>query len=161
MRNGSLYAAWETGLNNGTQIVAAIEWSQVATGGDERGDRSANDYYFFKGADDAVIYPALMVNNDGTLFMVFDRTSSTVDPQVRLTWREPGGRFKADGTLIKAGNGPYRPTRCGHDIPVCRWGDYSATSYDGVAGDHVWFAGQFTSPITSFSRNWATWIGEI
>ena len=79
-----------------------------------------------------------------------------IDMDVQLPITGPG-----TPGLIKAGNGPYRPTRCGHDLPVCRWGDFSAASYDGVAGDHVWFAGQFTIPITTFSRNWGTWIGEI
>jgi hypothetical protein len=167
-RDGSVYVGWETGLDNGTQIVPAIEWAQVRTGGEgdsthngEGTRTAANDYYFFKGGDDAVVYPALMVDNAGTLFMVFDRMSSSVNPQVRLAVRHPGGTFQGRGVLIKAGEGPYRPTRCGHDIPVCRWGDYSATSYDGTGGNHVWFAGQFTIPVTTFSRNWGTWIGEV
>ncbi|HEV2237756.1 MAG TPA: hypothetical protein VGR57_13945 [Ktedonobacterales bacterium] len=159
-RDGALYAGWETGVDNGTQIVAGIEWAQLDTRG-PGATGVANDYYFIAGGDDAVVYPALMPDNSGALFMVFDHMSATVNPEVRLTVRQPGGDFQANGTLIKAGEGPYRPTRCGHNIPVCRWGDYSATSYDGVAGDHVWFAGQFTIPVPAFSRNWGTWIGEI
>lgn len=164
-RSGNLYAGWETGHNNGTQIVPAIEWAQVSvslSGGALTGVNAIGGNYFeIRGGDDAVMYPALMVNDSGALYMVFDHSSSTTNPEVRLTVRKSGGQLIPDGILIKAGEGPYRPTRCGHDIPVCRWGDYSATSFDGFATNNVWFAGQYANAVTSFSRNWGTWIGAV
>jgi hypothetical protein len=161
-RDGNLYAAWETGVNNGTQVVPGIVWSQLNVGvlghGGIRANQTRTAYYNFSG-DNAVIYPALMPDGDNHLFMVFDRTSSTVNPEVRLTMRM-GNNFLSPGLLIKAGEAPYRETRCGHDIPVCRWGDYSATSYDGFRTDTVYFAGQYANAPT-FSRNWGTWIGSV
>jgi hypothetical protein len=161
-RDGNLYAAWETGVNNGTQVVPGIVWSQLNVGilghGGIRANQTRTAYYNFSG-DNAVIYPALMPDGDGHLFMVFDRTSSAVNPEVRLTMRM-GNNFIAPGLLIKAGEAPYRPTRCGNDIPVCRWGDYSATSYDGFRTDTVYFAGQYSNG-SGFSRNWGTWIGSV
>ena len=161
-KNGNLYAAWESGVNNGSQVVPGIVWSQLRVSIDDHGrlfaTQSRGDYYNF-GGDTAVIYPALMPDADGNLFMVFDRTSSTVNPEVRLTVRH-GANFASPGVLIKAGEAPYRPTRCGADIPVCRWGDYSATSYDGFSTNTVYFAGQYSNG-GGFSRNWGTWIGRV
>jgi hypothetical protein len=160
-RGGNLYAAWETGVNNGTQVAPGIVWSQLAVGAPDHSvfaSQTRGGYYNFSG-DNAVIYPALMPDAAGHLFMVFDRTSSTVNPEVRLTLRL-GSNFLSPGLLIKAGEAPYRADRCGNDIPVCRWGDYSATSYDGFSTDNVYFAGQYSNAPT-FSRNWGTWIGRV
>jgi hypothetical protein len=75
------------------------------------------------------------------------------------------GVFRGAGTLLKAGEAPYRPGVCGTAaLPVCRWGDFSAASFDG--NGTVWVAGQYangnvgpsTDPNFS-SRNWGTWIG--
>ena len=161
-RDGFIYAAWETGVDNGTQVVPGILWSQVAVeadGGQITTASQVHGSYFYFGGDDAVVYPALMPNADGTLFMVFDRMGSTVNPEVRLAATRTG-TFRTPGVLIKAGEGPYRPTRCGHDIPVCRWGDFSATSYDGFRTDRVSFGGQYANA-GGFSRNWGTWLGII
>jgi hypothetical protein len=161
-KDGNLYAAWETGVNNGTRVVPGIIWSQLNVGilgnGGVRANQTRTAYYNFSG-DNAVIYPALMPDAAGHLFMVFDRTSSAVNPEVRLTMRM-GNNFLSPGLLIKAGEAPYRPTRCGHDIPVCRWGDYSATSYDGFSTNNVYFAGQYSNG-SGFARNWGTWIGRV
>ena len=162
-RDGVLYAAWETGVNNGTQVVPGIVWSAVAPAlADGRlvgATQVAGDYFNF-GGDDAVVYPALMPNGHGTLYMVFDHMSSTVNPEVRLTSRFLNGAFESPGILVKAGEAPYRPTRCGHDIPVCRWGDYSGTSLAGFASNRVWFAGEYANA-SGFRQNWGTWIGAV
>jgi hypothetical protein len=161
-KDGYLYAAWESGVNNGTQVVPGIIWSQLRVDLGNHGRLSATQvrgaYYNF-GGDDAVIYPALMPDADGNLIMVFDHTSSTVNPEVRLTVRH-GGNFSKPGVLIKAGEAPYRPTLCGVGGFVCRWGDYSATSYDGFHTNTIYFAGQYANG-GGFSRNWGTWIGSV
>ena len=160
-RDGVISAAWETGIDNGSQVVAGIVWSQVVPSSSDEGLGKAVQVqggYFNLGGDDAVLYPALMPGRDGSLSMVFDHMGATTNPEVRLTSRRASRSFQAPGLLVKAGEGPYRPTRCGLGIPVCRWGDYSATSYDG---DGWWFAGQYANAVTSFSRNWGTWIGAL
>jgi hypothetical protein len=161
-RDGNLYAAWETGVSNKTQVVPGIVWTQLSVrtlnNGGVFASQQRGGYYNFSG-DNAVIYPAFMPDNDGHLFMVFDRTSSTVNPEVRLTLRQ-GNNFLSPGLLVKAGEAPYRPTQCGSSIPVCRWGDYSATSFDGFSTDNVYFAGQYSNA-SGFIRNWGTWIGRV
>ena len=60
---------------------------------------------------------------------------------------------------MKAGEAPYRAGVCGHRVPVCRWGDYSATSLDGFDDGHIWFAGEYANA-SGFRVNWGTFIGE-
>ena len=163
-RDGAIYTSWGTGVNNGTQVVAGIIWSkvrtQIADGRVTSASQERGDYFNFAG-DAAVVYPALMPDNRGNLFMVFDAMSSTVNPQVRLTALHNGGNFASPGLLIKAGEAPYRATQCGKTIPVCRWGDYSATSYDGFAHDDIFFAGQYANNSTVNIRNWGTFLGRV
>ena len=69
------------------------------------------------------------------------------------------------GTLLKAGETSYRPQLCGTSTPptVCRWGDYSAISFDGRGS--IWFAGQYANALDlgppQNGRNWGTWIGAV
>lgn len=51
------------------------------------------------------MYPALMLNNAGALYMVFDHSSSTTNPEVRLTLRTSGGQRMPNSILIKANEG--------------------------------------------------------
>jgi hypothetical protein len=103
-----------------------------------------------------------MPNGDGSLTMVYDRMSSTVNPETRLIVRSDSGQFTGSGRLLKAGEASYRPTLCGGAIPVCRWGDYSAVSFDGRG--RTWVAGEYANSFTDpnvapqFGRNWGTWI---
>jgi hypothetical protein len=165
VRDGTVFAAWETALDNGTQIVPGIEWAQVRLA-NAGGASSARSGYYNFGGDTAVVYPGLMPDESGNLVMVFDLMSHTVFPQTRYIVRRAGqSQFTGAGVLLKAGESSYRPTLCGTAIPVCRWGDYSATSTDGEGT--IWFAGQYanqasdpTSP-PAFGRNWGTWIGAV
>lgn len=163
-RDGLLYSAWETGVSNGTQVVPGIVWSVVAPvladGNLKAAVQVAGDYFNF-GGDDAVVYPALMPNGHGTLYMVFDHMSSSVNPEVRLTARFLGGAFQSPGVLLKAGEAPYRPGVCGTAaLPVCRWGDYSGTSLDGFGTNHSWFGGEYANA-SGFRQNWGTFLAEV
>jgi hypothetical protein len=176
VRGGQLYAAWETLLNNGTQFVPGIEWAQIrlANGG-AQDFADTSRYYNFSG-DTAATYPALMPEPNGDLLMVFDSSSRTVFPQTRYVIRKGGhGNFNGKGVLLKAGESSYRPDLCGTIPPppppplpppgpvICRWGDYSAASFDGANG--IWFAGEYANEFNpnppQFGRNWGTWIGAV
>ncbi len=163
LSGGTIYAAWETGIFNGTQVVPGIEWAQLGVGGESMSTRTG--YYNFSGTA-AAVFPALMPNANGNLLMVFDYMSHTVFPQTRYTVRaEADSQFTHPGVVLKAGVASYRPSLCGASVPVCRWGDYSAASFDGQGG--VWFAGEYANSHTNptqapwFGRNWGTWIGAV
>jgi hypothetical protein len=163
-RRGSIHAAWETAIDNGTQAVPGIEYARI----DARNtNNTASSYYAF-GGDTAAAYPAVMPDASGRVLMIYDLMSSTVNPQTRyVTASGRSAQFVGSGVLIKAGEAPYRPGVCGSAaLPVCRWGDFSAASSDG--SDRVWLAGQYangnvgpsTDPNFS-SRNWGTWIAGV
>ena len=165
LRNGTIYAAWGTGVDNGTQVVPGIEWAQISVGGGEGGASVTTGYFNFSG-DTAATYGALMPLGNGDVAMVYERMSSTVYPEVRYTVRSSEqSNFTDPGRVLKAGEASYRPTRCGSVIPVCRWGDYEATTWDGQG--RVWLSGEYTNTHTDpavspwFGRNWGTWIGAL
>jgi hypothetical protein len=162
--HGVMYAAWETALSNGTQIVPSIEWAQVEIGSPGTVDSSKTGYYSLSG-DAAASYPALMPDGHGRIVMVFEHMSHSVFPETRFIVKDEGGNFRGAGTLLKAGETSYRPQLCGTGTPpvVCRWGDYSATSFDGAGT--VWFAGEYANALNlgppQNGRNWGTWIGAL
>ena len=170
VRDGVLYGAFETALNNGTQIVPGIEWLQINLSGSENGDSqgesggiTAQTGYYNLSGDAAVSYPALMPDGHGNVVMLFEHMSHTVFPETRYIVKKTDGNFHGQGTLLKAGENNYRPQLCGHGGFVCRWGDYSATSFDGAG--NIWFAGEYANTLQlgppQNGRNWGTWIGAI
>lgn len=160
VRNGVLYAAFETALSNGTQIVPSIEWAQVDVSDSGRDVSSQTGYYSLSG-DAAASYPALMPDGRGNVVMLFERMSHTVFPETRFIVKRGESNFHGLGTLLKAGETSYRPQLCG--TFVCRWGDYSATSFDGEG--NIWFAGEYANALNlgppQNGRNWGTWIGAV
>lgn len=170
VRDGSVYAAWETAINNGTQIVPGIEWAQVRISNAGAAGSAQSGYYNFSG-DTAVSFPALMPDGQGNVVMLFELMSHNVFPQTRYVIKQSGeGNFAGQGVLIKAGESSYRPELCGiptaaGGIPVCRWGDYSASSFDGQGG--IWVAGEYANHYDglntppAFGRNWGTWIASV
>jgi hypothetical protein len=162
IRGGVLYGAFETALNNGTQIVPSIEWAQIGLSGSER-NSTQTGYYSLSG-DAAVSFPALMPDGHGSVVMLFEHMSHTVFPETRYIVKNGGSQFHGTGTLLKAGETSYRPQLCGSAaLPVCRWGDFSATSFDGAGG--IWFAGEYANALNlgapQNGRNWGTWIGAV
>jgi hypothetical protein len=158
VRDGVIYAAWGTGINNGTQVVPGIQWAQVSVSGHE-----VEQGYYFQSGDTAVTYPALMPDGEGNVLMLFQRMGHGVFPEARYI-KKTEDNFNGAGSVLKAGESSYRPERCGTVIPVCRWGDYEAASFDGQG--RMWFAGEYANQYKGlggpvFGRNWGTWIGAI
>jgi hypothetical protein len=165
VRNGILYGSWGTAINNGnnsTHPTPGIEWAQVSLS-----DLSTTSAYYSFSGDEAAIYPVVMPDASGNVTMLFEHMGHKVFPETRYIVKGAGdANFSGAGNLLKAGESSYRPTLCGTKaLPVCRWGDFEAASFDGSG--HIWFAGQYanlfqgvsTPPV--FGRNWGTWIGAI
>jgi hypothetical protein len=165
LKDNTIYAAWETGLDNGTHVVPAIEWAQ--TRAFPADDATLTSNYFGFSGDAAASFGALMPDNEGNVVMVYERMSHTINPETLYTVRDAGSaNFTNAGRLLHAGQASYRPSLCGTStLPVCRWGDFEATSFDGSG--HIWFAGEYTNSHTDpnrgpwFGRNWSTWIGAV
>ena len=165
VRNGILYGAWGTAIDNGNNSshpTPGIEWAQISLS-----DLSSTTGYYSFSGDEAATYPAVMPDASGNVTMLFEHMGHKVFPETRYIVKGAGdANFSGAGNLLKAGESSYRPTLCGTKvIPVCRWGDFEATSFDGSG--HIWFAGEYanlfqgvtTPPV--FGRNWGTWIGAI
>lgn len=152
--SGLISFGLETGVNNGTQVVPGIFWGQISpvlsdTGTITGASVLQSGYFDFQG-DIAASYGALMPDNDGNLFMVFEEMSSTINPQVSYVARRvtfTAGLFPDAGVTLRVGDA--------RSFGTSRWGDFEATSYDGVATDNVWFAGEYAAS----NRSWSTYIG--
>jgi len=164
-QNGIVYGAWGTAINNGNNSshpTPGIEWAQV-----NLADLSTTSGYFSFSGDEAATYPALMPDANGNVTMIFEHMGHKVFPETRYIVKGAGDpNFSGAGNLLKAGESSYRPTLCGTKaLPVCRWGDFEATSFDGSG--HIWFAGQYANLFQgvntppAFGRNWGTWIGAL
>jgi hypothetical protein len=162
VRNGVAYAAWGTNLSNGMQVVPSVEWAQVSL---RHPTTSSQSGYYSLSGDEAASYPAVMPDSKGGVVMLFDRMGSAVFPETRVIVKHGGSNFHGLGTLLKAGESSYRPQLCGTGTPpfVCRWGDYSAISFDGQGS--IWLAGQYANTLNlappQNGRNWGTWIGAV
>jgi hypothetical protein len=162
VRDGVMYGSWGTNLSNGTQVVPAVEWGQVDL---RRPATSSETGYYSLAGDAAATFPAVMPDSHGNVVMLFYRMSSTVFPETRFIVKRGDGNFHGLGTLLKAGETSYRPQLCGTGTPpaVCRWGDFSAISFDGQGS--IWFAGQYANALQlgppQNGRNWGTWIGAV
>src|SRR5690348_12217387 len=163
IRNGVAYAAWETAIQNGNTTphpLPGIEWGAL-----NLGTNSASTNYY--SLDEAVSFGTLMPDAQGNLTMLFEHMGTKVFPETRYVFKPAGqSNFRTPGNLLKAGESSYRPTLCGTSaIPVCRWGDFEAASFDGSG--HIWFAGEYANLFQgvatppAFGRNWGTWIGAI
>jgi hypothetical protein len=161
IRNGVAYGAWETATNGGSDTSPGIEWGAINL----TNNASTTNYYSFSGGE-AASFGTLMPDSQGGLTMLFEHMSQKVFPETRyITKAATDANFVGAGNLLKAGESNYRPTLCGGAIPVCRWGDFEAASFDGAG--HIWFAGEYANQFQgvstppAFGRNWGTWIGAI
>ena len=149
-QKGLISFSLNTGLNNGTQVVPAAFWGQISptiSGGTITGGsvfQSGNIHFT---GDRAAFFGALMATSSGNLLMVFDTTSSSIDPSIMYATRlttDTKGKFESALYLKKA------------TVPTSdqRWGDYEATSYDG-SSNNTWFSSQYSN------GDWATFIGKV
>ena len=152
--NGLISFALETGINNGSQVVPGILWGQVAPQLNDAGALSGalvyQDGYYFYGGDGAATFGALMPDANGDLFMLFEFMNSSSNPGVAYTARRVTlslGVFHDGGIYLQSGIAPTFDSR---------WGDFEATSYDGLSKDNVWFSGQYSAA----NGDWATFIGR-
>lgn len=152
--DGLISFALETAVNNGSQIVPGILWGQVEPTLNDSGSITSafvlqQGYYDYSG-DGAASFGALMPDNDGNLFMVFEFMNSSSNPGVAYVSRRATytlGAFHDYGIYLRAGDAATNNSR---------WGDFEATSFDGPGGDHVWFAGEYSAS----NGDWSTFIGR-
>ncbi len=153
--NGLITFALNTAVNNGTQVVPAIFWGQIAVFLNDNGSIESASVsqsgYFYYGGDGAAYYGTPVSDGDGDMIMPFGYSDSATNPEIAYTSRRvtlAPGTFHDGGVTLRSGDGVYTGSR---------WGDYSAASPQGVPfTNDVWFSGQYSTT----SGDWSTWIGH-
>lgn len=152
---GLISLAQGTGVANGgliaPNVVAGILWAQIQVGhfsSSVFGSLYQSGYLAFAG-DQAASFGALMQDKTGTLFMVFDTMSFSLNPSIMVVSRTTSEPLGTIGHLKFIVKGPS-PTF------NSRWGDYEAASYTGFGSNEVWVASQY-----SISGDWATFIARV
>jgi hypothetical protein len=145
-RNGVLIATWHTAASIGGTNVSAVRLFRMRISDrvvltDETFGQASTFYYF----------PAVTVDSVGTIFLGFDRSSST-----EYTSAYASGKRRADASiepsaLLKAGINSTTQTR---------WGDYTGIDQDfsqfSPSQSVAWYAGQWAK-----TSSFGTWINKL
>lgn len=109
-------------------------------------------------ADQYWYFPAITLDDSGTLYAVFSVSGASRFASVAFT-----GRFVSDplnslqpAVTLKEGEAYYNPT---DSQPPHRWGDYSGASVDPTAASTVWVVGEYAKK--DGGLGWGTWIAEV
>ena len=139
--HGLISYAFGTGMNNGSQNISAIRWGQVApivTAQSLVTTKVLQQGTLVFSGDLSAFFPSVMTDYAGDFFMVFDESSSTLDPSVAVAARrttDPEGQL-TQTTIVKRGLWPPN---------TVYYGDYTGGAFSGTSGP-VWFASEFAGP---------------
>jgi hypothetical protein len=139
---GSITFALETGVNNGSQTVPALEWGETRTAPGPVVTLRQNNYLVGSG-DTSVSFGSIAEKNSGAFVVAYEIMGANINQGIQLAKHrlvDPLGTLGA-GALCRKGVGP--------DIFDARWGDYSATAFDGT---NIWEAGEYMAG----SGDWST-----
>lgn len=99
-------------------------------------------------------YPAISHNGDGDAMIVYNRSSSTVAPQVRMTaWRATDATVEGGVLVRSSAAATYQVI---DNQGRNRWGDYLGAALDPVDQKTVWMVGEHAITNT----NWGTFVFE-
>ena len=99
-------------------------------------------------AGEHTIFPAIAVNDGGSVALVYGRTSATLNPTLEVAGRLPCDPPGVLGASTVIGASTTSPSGSNQ-----RWGDYFATAIDPTDGRTFWVIGEL--------RNAAGWTTEI
>jgi len=153
--NGVLTMAHATGHDwgDGQGVRAAIQiyrinpTSPATITGEAIYGAAGFDYFF----------PAVNINQDGDVTVVFGRSSTTEFAGVHVTGWRNGDAAPEPSDLVKAGEDPYEIVGGG----VNRYGDYFNAALDPFDGKTVWVIGEYAGKRKESGESvWGTWIAE-
>jgi hypothetical protein len=99
-------------------------------------------------------YPAIALDQNNGLGMVFTRSCTSEYASVRYTGRAASDTTLQGSTQLKAGETNYLRPASGKN----RWGDYSGAAVDPTDPSKIWFFGEYAA---STVNNWGTWAGQV
>src|SRR5262249_6764204 len=146
-RDGVLTMAWHTAATIGGTSVSAIRLFRMRLS-----DRAVLTDETFGQASTFYYYPAVTVDSVGTIFLGFDRSSTTEFPSAYAT-----GKRRADATLeasalIKPGVAPTAQSRWGAFPGI----DQAASAFS-PSQSVAWYAGQYNKA----TNVWGAWINKL
>jgi len=147
VRNGVLTTAWHTGVRVSGTDYSAIRLFRMRTS-----DLSVliDETYVANGA--FLYYPAAIADSVGTIFVGYDRSSSSEYPSSWVSGRRRSDSALEPGILMRTGVAPYLQPR---------WGDYTGIDLDsfasGPGGSTAWYAGQWAYGWSYFK----TWVAPL
>lgn len=135
-------------VNAGSPGISGIRWHELRkTSGSwqlyQEGTYSPDTTHRF--------YPSMNMNGKGQIAAVYNSSSSTLWPSIRVTGRnasDPPGRLPADETNIVTGTG--------YGTFSSRWGDYNMIAPDPANDSLFWLTSMYGAP-----GGWKTRIASI
>ena len=152
---GAVWLAFDDACtpNGDVQLRSCIRLARITTSGSplvsQDFDFGTNQQYTF--------YPALRVDNNGNLLMLYGYSNATIFPSLAITGQlatDPVGSLAIPRTL-RTGTAADTSTR---------YGDYFGAALDPSDPSVIWFAGEYHNSTTgscqSFGSCWSTFVGS-
>jgi hypothetical protein len=136
---------------------ACIHLWEIATGT----DTMLQSFNWSSGAGSYDYDPAVSVDSDENVAVVFESSSATSEPSVEAVAQTPAdGPGVLEPTLsLKTGTGPDNISgACTGG--VCPFGNYSAATVDPLTNGEFWIAGEYTGA-DYLTDHWHTWVDEV
>jgi hypothetical protein len=151
-RDGSI---WTThGIAGGTgNAYSRARYIRISVGGSSR---VLEDVSF--GVDGCwYYYPAVAVDQNGNLGMVFTRSCTSEYASARYTGRATPDTTLQPSVLLKAGEANYLNPEM-RTNGRNRWGDYSGAAVDPTDSTRIWLFGEYAASPTG---TWGTWVDQV
>jgi hypothetical protein len=157
---GNVYSSLNTGVGSGPTIRSGVAWFQVRTNGSN--GTISHQGYVAADSGASLMYPSIGLNRQATGAMTFSVSGPSVYPSAaympfNIGPTSTGIRVIRAGVLPEDGFTCYVQFGFG---PPCRWGDYSAASWDG-AGRVVMGNEMITDSSRDPLANWSTYISTF
>jgi hypothetical protein len=104
-------------------------------------------------------WPAVEVNKNSAIAVVYARSGATVDPEVRYNALFDNDADIRPSRLLKAGDAAYAPLGCytNEVIGPCRWGDTAGAAVDPQNDTSIWLAQQYANS----EGGWDIWVAKV
>jgi hypothetical protein len=105
-------------------------------------------------------WPAVEVNKDGNMAIVYTRSGTTIYPEMRYSAYYSGEQDIRPSRLVKSGEASY--TR-NSNPQILAWGDTAGISVDPSDDKTIWIAHQYASVNTAnnINGNFEVWIARV
>jgi hypothetical protein len=114
-------------------------------------------------------YPAFAMDAGGSMYVVYNISSSTQNVGVRITGQPAAAPIQsvASARTIMAGETTYNMNPCFGTAGASRWGDYAGAAIDPQNPTDVWVASEYaakgttTGPPSDAGCAWGTFAGRL